>query len=82
MEIDPHSVASLHAGGPERPRQSIRKGLERPVADADPLESDSLAVGQASGGFAEQLLEEPGHRAPYSPSQRAMITRWMSDVPE
>jgi hypothetical protein len=38
-------------------------------------------VGMMLGGAFQELMEEVGHDVAHRPSKRAIVLRWMSEVP-
>ena len=65
----------------KRPGDLIRASLEirvRPFLIVIPQRGP---VGMMLGGAFQELMEEVGHDVAHRPSKRAIVLRWMSEVP-
>ena len=79
-QVDAHAVARTNALRAQDGSQLAGALGEGGVGQRRPGIPKRLAVGVPSGRLIDDMGEEETHG--YRPSRRAMMLRWMSDVPE
>jgi hypothetical protein len=88
-EVDGHPVSRPDPRVDQRSGKAVGGGFELTVGQGSPQAANGLPAGFPLRRLREELMEREGHlphpardRIAYSPKPRAMMRRWISEVPE